>query len=237
MRSLRINERIRVNQIRVIAEDGAQMGVMSPAEALRIARERGYDLVEVSPGTNPPVCRILDFNKFKYEEQRKERLAKRKHHVTKLKEVKFKPRIEAHDYQVKLGMLKRFLMRGDQAKVTMVYRGREMSHTELGKRILERLVEDLKPISKVERTPLFEGRFLTMIFGPDREGIKRLQASEQAARKRAERAGLAERARLADRASSLPASSAPTAATSGREAQENHPSAESLPQAKTEQAG
>ena len=170
-----MNERIRIAQVRVIGEDGAQLGVMAPADALRLARERELDLVEVAPQTNPPVCRIMNFNKFRYDEQRREREAKRKHHVAKLKEVKFKPHIEAHDYQVKLGMLKRFLMRGDQAKVTMVYRGRELAHTELGRRILDRLVEDLKTISKVERTPQLEGRFMTMVFGPDREKIKRLE--------------------------------------------------------------
>lgn len=183
MRPLRVNERIRVAQVRVIAEDGAQLGVMSPVEALRLARERGYDLVEVSPQTSPPVCRILDFNKFRYEEARREREAKKKHHVAKLKEVKFKPRIEAHDYQVKLARLKRFLTRGDQARVTMVYRGRELAHTELGRRILDRLVEDLKAISRIERPPSMDGRFLTMIIGPDREGIKRLE--RQAARQQA----------------------------------------------------
>ena len=175
MRQLRINERIRASQIRAIAEDGTQLGVMVPADALKLARERGLDLVEVAPQTSPPVCRILDFNKFRYEEQRREREARKKHHVAKLKEVKLKPHIEEHDYQVKLGMLKRFLLRGDQAKVTMVYRGRELAHTELGRRILDRLSQDLQSISKVERSPSLDGRFMTMVFGPDREKIKRAQ--------------------------------------------------------------
>jgi len=170
-----VNERIRISQVRVIGDDGAQLGVIAPTDALRLAREKGLDLVEVAPQTNPPVCRIMDFNKFRYEEQRREREAKKKHHVAKLKEVKFKPHIEQHDYQVKLGMLQRFLMRGDQAKVTMVYRGRELAHTELGRRILGRLIDDLKPISKVERNPMLDGRFMTMVFGPDREKIKRLE--------------------------------------------------------------
>ncbi len=179
-----MNERIRISQVRVIGEDGAQLGVMAPTDALRLARERGLDLVEVAPQTNPPVCRIMDFNKFRYDEQRREREAKKKHRVAKLKEVKFKPHIEAHDYQVKLGMLKRFLTRGDQAKVTMVYRGRELAHTELGRRILDRLVEDLKPISKIERTPMLDGRFMTMVIGPDREKIKQLE--RQIARQKAQ---------------------------------------------------
>ena len=178
-----MNERIRISQVRVIGEDGAQLGIMAPSDALRVARERGLDLVEVAPQTTPPVCRILDFNKFRYEEQRREREAKKKHRVVKLKEVKFKPHIEEHDYRVKLGMLKRFLMRGDQAKVTMVYRGRELAHTELGRRILDRLIEDLKPISKVERSPSLDGRFMTMVFGSDREKVK--QVERQAARQKA----------------------------------------------------
>ena len=179
-----MNERIRASQVRVIGADGAQLGVMAPTEALRLARESGFDLVEVAPQTTPPVCRILDFNKFRYDEQRREREAKKKHHVAKLKELKFKPHIEQHDYQTKLKKLTQFLMRGDQVKVTMVYRGRELAHTEVGKRILDRLVEDLKTISKVERTPTLDGRFMTMVFGPDREKIKRLER-QQASRQRA----------------------------------------------------
>ena len=170
-----MNERIRISQVRVIGADGAQLGVMVPADALKLAREQGLDLVEVAPQTTPPVCRIMDFNKFRYEEQRREREAKKKHHVAKLKEVKFKPHIEEHDYRVKLEMLRRFLMRGDQAKVTMVYRGRELAHTELGRRILDRLIEDLKPMSRVERSPMLDGRFMTMVFGPDRDKIKQLE--------------------------------------------------------------
>ena len=186
-----MNERIRIAQVRVIGEDGAQLGVMAPSDALRLARERDLDLVEVAPQTTPPVCRILDFNKFRYDEQRREREARRKHHIARFKEVKFKPHIETHDYKVKLERIHRFLMRGDQVKVTMVYRGRELAHTELGRRILDRLVEDLKPISRVERTPSLEGRFMTMVFGSDREKIKQLE--RQAARQRT----MAERAEAA----------------------------------------
>ena len=194
-----MNERIRISQVRVIGDDGAQLGVMAQADALRLARERGLDLVEVAPQTNPPVCRILDFNKFRYDEQRREREAKKRHHVAKLKEVKFKPHIEQHDYQVKRNMLTRFLMRGDQAKVTMMYRGRELAHVELGRRILDRLIDDLRPISKVERLPQLDGRFMTMVFGPDRDKIKRLE--QQARQKRlADKtsAGLASPAKAAE---------------------------------------
>jgi translation initiation factor IF-3 len=185
---LRVNERIRISQARVIAADGAQLGVMAPADALRLAREQELDLVEVAPQATPPVCRIMDFNKFRYEEQRREREAKKKHHVARLKEVKFKPHIEEHDYRVKQQRLWRFLLRGDQAKVTMVYRGREMAHLELGRRILDRLVEELKPVSRVERAPALDGRFMTMVFGPDREKIRRLEQQTARQRQPAERA-------------------------------------------------
>ena len=188
---MRVNERIRVSQVRVIGAEGAQLGIMTPMEALRFAREAGLDLVEVAPLTTPPVCRIMDFNKFRYDEERREREAKKKHHVGKLKGVKFKPRIEEHDYKVKLGMLIRFLRRGDQAKVTMVYRGREMAHTELGRKILDRLVEDLQPVSKVERTPQMDGRFMTMVFGPDRDKIKLLERQEARQKALAEKAAKA----------------------------------------------
>ena len=206
---MRVNERIRVAQIRVIGDDGAQLGIMVPADALRLAKERGLDLVEVAPLVSPPVCRIMDFNKFRYDEQRREREAKKKHHVGKLKEVKFKPRIEAHDYQVKLNMLTRFLRRGDQAKVTMVYRGREMAHTELGRKILDRLVEDLKPVSKVERTPQLDGRFMTMVFGPDRDKIKLLERQEARQKALAEKAAKAAAAQAAPQAAPSPAPSTP----------------------------
>ena len=220
MRQLRVNERIRVAQVRVIGEEGAQLGVMAPAEALRLARERGLDVVEVAPQTSPPVCRIMDFNRFRYEEQRREREARKKHHVAKLKEVKLKPHIEEHDYQVKLAMLKRFLMRGDQAKVTMVYRGRELAHTELGRRILERLIKDLESISKVERTPMLDGRFMTMVFGPDRDKIKR---AEQRARQKALASGRAEPSRTSS-VSSAPQTGMVSAATQEREQKaQGHP--------------
>jgi len=186
-----VNERIRISQVRVIGEDGAQLGVMAPADALRVAKEKGLDLVEVAPQVNPPVCRIMDFNKFRYEEDRREREAKKKHHVAKLKEVKFKPHIEEHDYQVKLNMLRRFLMRGDQAKVTMVYRGRELAHTSLGRKILDRLVDDLKAVSKVERTPMLDGRFMTMVIGPDREKIKLIERQQARQQKNQEKAARA----------------------------------------------
>ena len=168
-----VNERIRANQVRVISEDGQQLGVMNSVEALRIAREQGFDLVAVAPEAVPPVCRIMDFNKYKYQQARQERDAKKKHHMAKLKEMKFKPHINSHDYQVKLNQLKKFLGRGDKAKVTMVFRGREMAHLDVGRRILERLTGDLTAVGLVDRNPMLEGRFMTMVFSPDHETLKR----------------------------------------------------------------
>lgn len=133
----------------------------------------GLDLVEVAPQANPPVCRIMDFNKFKYEQAKREREARKKHRVVRLKEMKFKPHIEQHDYQVKLQQLKRFLSRGDQVKVTMMFRGRELTHVEIGRRVLDRLVTDLQAIGRVERSPMLEGRFMTMIFLTDHAALKR----------------------------------------------------------------
>lgn len=168
-----VNERIRANQIRVIGADGQQLGVMTSVEALRIAREQGFDLVAVAPEAVPPVCRIMDFNKYKYQQARQERESKRKHHMAKLKEMKFKPHINPHDFQVKLNQLKKFLTRGDKAKVTMVFRGREMAHMDVGRRILDRLVTELHGVGMVDRSPLLEGRFMSMVFSPDHDALKR----------------------------------------------------------------
>ena len=162
----------------MIGDDGSQLGVMNPLDAMRMAREKGLDLVEVAPQAMPPVCRIMDFNRFKYEQQRRERDAKKKHHIAKLKEVKFKPHIEEHDYHVKLGMLKRFLGRGDKAKVTLVFRGREMAHIDIGRRVLDRVTVDLAGVGLVERNPSLEGRFMTMIISPDHAGMKRTQKQQ-----------------------------------------------------------
>ena len=151
---------------------------MAPMDALKLAREQGYDLVEVAPLATPPVCRIMDFNKFKYEQTKREREAKKKHHVAKLKEIKFKPHIEDHDYGVKLGQLKRFLSRGDKAKVTMVFRGREMAHLDVGRRVLDRLRGDLNGYARVERDPLLEGRFMTMVFLPDHDALRRMKKQQ-----------------------------------------------------------
>lgn len=162
----------------MIDADGAQLGIMNPLDATKLAREQGFDLVEVSPQATPPVCRIMDFNKFKYDQTKREREAKRKHHIARLKEMKFKPHIEEHDYHVKLNQLKRFLMRGDKAKVTLMFRGREMTHVELGQRVFARLKQDISDVGRVEREPILEGRFLTMVLMPDAALIKKLQRQQ-----------------------------------------------------------
>jgi translation initiation factor IF-3 len=175
-----VNERIRVNQVLVITETGEQLGVMGVMEGIRLARERGLDLVEVAPNLSPPVCRILDFNKLRYEQEKREREAKHKHHSSRLKEMKFKPRIEDHDYRIKLTQIKKFLVRGDKVKVTMVYRGREMARLDLGQRVVARLIGDLSSFAKVEKTPFMEGRFMTMIIAPDVAAVKRVVKAKPA---------------------------------------------------------
>ena len=150
----------------VIGADGEQLGVMAPEEGLKLAQQAELDLVEVAPQAKPPVCRIMDFSKYKYEQEKKEKEAKKKQHAIHIKEIRLKPKIGDHDYQVKLGFVKKFLERGDKVKVTLLFRGREMAHMELGTRILERLKADIIEVGQVEKAPLREGRAIIMIVGP-----------------------------------------------------------------------
>lgn len=152
--------------MRLIGEDGKQFGVVNINDALRIAEEAGFDLVEVAPNVNPPVCRIMDYSKFKYEQEKREREAKKKQHIVHLKELKFGPKIEEHDYQVKLHHLEKFIKRGDKVKITMRFRGREMQHIELGRKVLDRLVKDISALGEVEKSPSLEGRIMTMSINP-----------------------------------------------------------------------
>ena len=160
---MRVNERIRIRQIRVIGQNGEQLGVMTPQEGLRIARTAQLDLVEVAPTVSPPVCRIIDYSKYKYEQERKAREARRKQRVIHIKEIKLGPNIEEHDYQVKLNHLRRFLERGDKTKITVWFRGRQMAHTEKGRALLERLSRDLSGISEIEENLSMEGRRMVMV--------------------------------------------------------------------------
>jgi translation initiation factor IF-3 len=176
-----MNELIISSEIRVIADDGEQLGVMTPSDALERAREVGLDLVEVAPGSKPPVCRIMDYGRYKYE--RKKKMGKSKGHTASLKEVKLRPRTDQHDLDFKLKNARRFLVDGDKVKVTVMYRGREMVHREFGYRQLKHVTELLSDIANVENPPRMEGRFLSMILVPNREAIaevRRAQASSKA---------------------------------------------------------
>ena len=162
----RINERIRVPQVRLIGAEGEQLGVMSNLEAMTRAREAGLDLVEVAAAARPPVCRVMDFSKYKYEQAKKGKEARKHQRSTHLKEIRIRPRIEQHDYETKLRSVEKFLKRGDKVKVTLVFRGREMAHQEFGRRVLDRFIADLSPTALVERTPVQEGRLIFMTFAP-----------------------------------------------------------------------
>jgi translation initiation factor IF-3 len=153
----RINERIRVREIRVIDETGQQLGIMAPAQALTIARQKGLDLVEVSPTAVPPVCRIMDYGRFQYLEQKRSRQAKKHQKTIEIKEIKFRPKVDEHDYQFKKKHIERFLADGDKVKATIFFRGREIAHPEIGRRILERLLEELAEVAVPETMPRMEG--------------------------------------------------------------------------------
>ncbi len=161
-----MNESIRADKIRVVGADGEMKGIMSVREALALAEEAGLDLVEISPNTDPPVCKILDYGKYKYEQQKKAAEARKKQKVIDLKEIKIRPGIEQHDYEVKMRAAKKFLEGGDKVKVTMRFRGREMAHLQIGRELLEKMQQELSPVSKVEYAPKLEGRQMVMILVP-----------------------------------------------------------------------
>jgi translation initiation factor IF-3 len=163
-----INERIRFPKIRAIDSDGAQLGIMTPSEALRIAEEKDLDLVLVSESADPPVCRIIDYGKFKFEKEKKEREAKKKQHSAEVKEVKMRYTIEAHDYQVRLKNASRFLKDGDKVKATVMFRGREIQHADMAESLLKRMATDLQEIAEVQQEPKREGRSMMMLLSPKR---------------------------------------------------------------------
>ncbi|RJP21998.1 MAG: translation initiation factor IF-3 [Candidatus Abyssobacteria bacterium SURF_5] len=162
----RVNERVRARSIRLIGADGEQVGVVTADEGLRQARELGLDLVEVAPKATPPVCRIMDYGKYKYEQSKRAKEAKKHQHVINVKEMKFRPKTEEHDYQFKLKHIQKFLAEGNKTKVTVMFRGREMVHTELGKKVLERLIQETQDIASVEQPPRLEGRNMTIVLAP-----------------------------------------------------------------------
>jgi len=163
---VRRNERIRIPKVRVVDDDGEQLGVMATRDALDRAREKGLDLVEVAPNADPPVCKIMDYGKFKYQQQKKLQEAKKKQTVIKIKEVKFRPKTDEHDYQTKLKKIVKFLEDGDRCKVTIFFRGREIVHKDRGLAMLERVVVDTQDLAKVESRPMSEGRTMTMMLAP-----------------------------------------------------------------------
>jgi len=163
---LRVNERIRISPVRLIDEGGEQVGIVPTDEARSLARERGLDLVEVAPNSRPPVCRIMDYGKYKYEQARKAKEAKKKQHQITVKELKLRPKIEEHDFGFKMRHARRFLEDGDKVKFTLRFRGREMTHPELGARVLERIKEELSELGSVETDVKMEGRQMTMLIAP-----------------------------------------------------------------------
>ena len=167
----RINEKIRVAEVRVIDDEGGQVGILKIDDALKLSVEKGLDLVEVAPEASPPVCRILDYSKYKYELAQKAKAAKKGQKQITIREIKFRPKIAEHDYATKKGHVTRFLMHKDKVKVTIMFRGREVTHPELGRAILARLTRELEPIGAVEQRPNLDGRNMTMVLGPSKEVI------------------------------------------------------------------
>ena len=164
----RTNERIRVPEVRLIDEDGNQVGVMRTEQALRHAQDRELDLVEVAPEARPPVVRVLDYSKYKYEQAQKQKLARKRQQNINVREIKFRPKIAAHDYATKKGHVERFLRHKDKVKVTIMFRGREVTHPERGQEILDRLASELSELAIVEQRPQQDGRNMTMMLGPSR---------------------------------------------------------------------
>jgi translation initiation factor IF-3 len=162
----RVNHQINVPQVRLVREDGSMVGVVATREAISMAADVGLDLVEVSPNATPPVCKILDLGKFKYEEQKRKNEARKKQKVIEVKEIKLRPGIDTHDYDVKMRSIHRFLEEGDKVKVTMRFRGREMAHQELGVKVLDKVKADLDAVAKVESHPRMEGRQMIMVISP-----------------------------------------------------------------------
>nr|WP_231125878.1 translation initiation factor IF-3 [Roseovarius gahaiensis] len=150
----------------MIGADGENVGVVTPERAMSMAEEAGLDLVEISPNATPPVCKIMDYGKFKYEQQKREAEARKKQKIIEVKEVKFRPNTDTHDYDVKMRNVLKFLENGDKVKVTLRFRGREMAHQSLGRELLNRVAEDIKEVGKVENMPKMEGRQMIMVIGP-----------------------------------------------------------------------
>ena len=174
-----INQRIRAPRVRVIDEEGAQLGVMTPQEGTQLAREKGLDLVEVAPAADPPVCRIIDFGKWQYEQKKKANEAKKKQTTITVKEIKFRPGTDEHDYEFKKNHARRILKDGDKVKATVHFRGREVTHKELGHQLLMRLLEDLSEDGQMEVEPKMEGMNMFIIVTPRRAGKTKAEKQQQ----------------------------------------------------------
>ena len=179
-RFIRMNERIRAREVRVIDDESGQLGIMPPFEAVKKARERGLDLVEISPTANPPVCKIMDYGKFLYEQEKKERAAKKKQKVITVKEVKFSINVDDHDYETKKNHALRFLAEGNKVKASLRFRGREMAHRNLGRDMIDRLIRDVSEKAIVEFAPRMEGNTMHAILAP-----KKVEAPPKAAKPQA----------------------------------------------------
>ncbi len=164
----RINDRIRVPEVRLVGEDGKQIGVVKTSEALAYAQERDLDLVEVAPDARPPVCRVLDYSKYKYEQAQKQKAARKHQQQITVREIKFRPKIAQNDYDTKKGHVRRFLTGRDRVKITIMFRGREVTHPERGMALLERLAGELSDVAVVEQTPIQDGRNMTMMLAPSK---------------------------------------------------------------------
>ncbi|MGB4338285.1 MAG: translation initiation factor IF-3 [Bacillota bacterium] len=165
-KELCINEEIKAKEVRVVDENGEQLGIMPLREALRIAADRNLDLVEVAPAARPPVCRIMDYGRYKYEQSKRDREARKKQHIVTIKEVRMTPKIEDHDFSVKIKNAEKFLGEGDKVKASVRFRGREIVHTEIARKLLLEMAEALSAVSNVEREPKVEGRSMVMILAP-----------------------------------------------------------------------
>ena len=161
------NERIKALDVQVIGSEGNNLGILQLKKAIQLAKDEGLDLIEISPNTNPPVCKIMDMGKYKYDLQKKANQAKKKQKIVSLKEIKLRPGTEIHDYNFKIKNAKKFITKGDKVKFTVKFKGREMQHVELGKDLMNRIIEDTKDIGKVETHPKFEGRQMIMIIQPN----------------------------------------------------------------------
>ena len=161
-----MNERIRSPQVQVISSDGNNLGTLDTRKAIHIAKEEGLDLIEISPNANPPVCKIIDIGKYKYDLQKKANKAKKKQKIINLKEIKLRPVTEIHDYNFKIKNAQKFLEKGDKVKFTVRFKGREMQHTHLGNKLMDRIINDTNKVGKVEVSPKFEGRQIIMIVQP-----------------------------------------------------------------------